>query len=220
MLSSVRVWGLRVQPSTTRPTALSSRCGGRERRMPSRGEKGRGEQSVAEMNGCYMTSVLVESVFIPHHDEIFRTFLCYLTSFIPPSRRLSSYFFLSLLPSLPQFILLFLHLLSSLCHLLHPISTSCSWYHWLVESRVSLFSSATAVRPVGRLGHTQQKETHTHTCMLTWAHNTCATFHELGKWAEHLGGWFLQRPVICRSGGLLGCSSTNWRLNRGFHSHS
>lgn len=186
MLSSVRVWGLRVQPSTTRPTALSSRCGGRERRMPSRGEKGRGEQSVAEMNGCYMTSVLVESVFIPHHDEIFRTFLCYLTSFIPPSRRLSSYFFLSLLPSLPQFILLFLHLLSSLCHLLHPISTSCSWYHWLVESRVSLFSSATAVRPVGRLGHTQQKKKHTH---------TLACLHELTIHVPHFMSWGSEQNI-------------------------
>ena len=28
-LSSLRGWGLEVQPSTTRPTALSSRCGGR-----------------------------------------------------------------------------------------------------------------------------------------------------------------------------------------------
>lgn len=50
--------------------------------------------------------------------------------------------------SLLHCILLLLHILSYLCHLLHPISTCCSWYPWLVESRVSWYSSATAVRPL------------------------------------------------------------------------
>lgn len=122
VLSSLRVWGLEVQPSTTRPTALSSRCGGREQRMPSRGEKGRGECSEAEMKGCYMASVLAESGVQSLSPLSWRGLVHFsvTSSFHPPSHHSSSYFILSFSTSLPHSILLFLHLFTSLCHLFHP----------------------------------------------------------------------------------------------------
>lgn len=77
VLLSRRVWGLEVQPSTTRPTVLSSRCGVREWRITSGGERGNGKNCEAEIKGFNMKSGVY-----PNFTRNLFIFFPYLLSYV------------------------------------------------------------------------------------------------------------------------------------------